>query len=122
LNYLKSFANARKDSYMAEDKKADMPSCCARYKQTPRGHALDADLQKRLNRVIGQLQGVKTMIDDNRYCGDVLMQLAASEKALQSISRIVLKNHVETCVVEKIQDGDVQVVDELFDLIKRFSN
>ena len=94
---------------------------CCRYKATPRTDDLQADLQKRLNRVIGQLNGVKAMIDDNRYCGDVLTQLAASESALKSVSNIILKNHLETCVVEKIQQGDTEVIDEVMQLMRKFS-
>ena len=97
--------------------------CCqeARYKQTGRGEDLQADLQKRLNRAIGQLNGVKRMIDENRYCGDILTQLAAAESAVHRTSEIILKNHLETCVVEKVQEGDVEVIDEVMDLIRKFS-
>lgn len=57
---------------------ADQASDCpCRHKSTPRSMELQADMQKRLNRAIGQLTGVKAMIEDNRYCGDVLTQLAA---------------------------------------------
>ena len=82
---------------------------------------LQADLQKRLNRVIGQLGGVKAMLDDNRYCGDVLVQLAAAESAVRSISSKLLQNHLETCVVEQIQRGNVEVVDEVMQLMRKFS-
>ena len=61
---------------------AEAGGCCRR-KETPRSEELQVDLQKRLNRVIGQLGGIKTMIDDNRYCGDVLTQLAAAESAMR---------------------------------------
>lgn len=94
--------------------------CGCRYKSTERSADLKRDLDKRLNRVIGQLNGVKNMLDDNRYCGDVLIQLAAAESAVRRISDIILKNHLETCVVEKIQAGDLEAVDEVMDLIKRF--
>ena len=86
-----------------------------------RDDALQADLQKRLNRVIGQLNGVKGMIDDNRYCGDVLIQLAAAEAAVRRISEMVLHNHLETCVVEQIQEGNTEVIDEVMRLMKRFA-
>ena len=79
------------------------------------------DLQKRLNRVIGQLNGVKSMIDDNRYCGDVLTQLAAAESAVHSVSAIMLRNHLETCVVEQIERGNTEVIDEVMQLLKKFS-
>ena len=85
------------------------------------GGELQADLQKRLNRVIGQLGGVKAMLDDNRYCGDVLVQLAAAESAVRSISSKLLQNHLETCVVEQIQRGNVEVVDEVMQLMRKFS-
>lgn len=103
-------------------KPADTQPCaCARHKATPRTDDMQADLQKRLNRVIGQLNGVKSMIDDNRYCGDVLTQLAAAESALKSVSGIILKNHLETCVVEQIEQGHTEVIDEVLQLMRKFS-
>lgn len=95
--------------------------CRCHHKETPRDEALQTDLQKRLNRAIGQLNGVKAMLDDNRYCGDVLVQLSAAESAVRSVAAIVLQNHLETCVVEQIQRGNVEVVDEAMQLIKKFS-
>lgn len=94
--------------------------CCCKHKETPRSQELQADLQKRLNRAIGQLGGVKAMLDDNRYCGDVLTQLAAAQSAVRKVSELVLKNHMETCVVEQIQRGNLEVVDEALELIARF--
>lgn len=94
--------------------------CCCKHKETPRSQELQADLQKRLNRAIGQLGGVKAMLDDNRYCGDVLTQLAAVQSAVAKVSQLVLKNHMETCVVEQIQKGNLEVVDEALELIARF--
>ena len=80
-----------------------------------------ADLQRRLNRAIGQLNGVKGMLDDNRYCGDVLTQLAAAESAIRSVSGMLLQDHLETCVVEQIRRGNDEVVEEVVQLVKRFS-
>lgn len=97
------------------------PACCCRHKETPRSIELQADLRRRLNRVIGQLGGVKAMIDDNRYCAEVLTQLAAAESAVRSISAVVLRNHLETCVVEQIERGNVEVIDEVMNLLKKFS-
>jgi DNA-binding FrmR family transcriptional regulator len=97
--------------------------CCAhkRYKHTERETDIQKDLQKRLNRTIGQLNGIKVMIDDNRYCGDVLTQLAASENAIKAISGIVLRDHLETCVVEQIKVGNIEVFDEVMQLMRKFS-
>lgn len=92
-----------------------------RYKQTGRSRELQDDLQKRLNRAIGQLNGVKRMLDENRYCGDILVQLAAAESAVHRTSEIILKNHLETCVVEKVQKGETEAIDEVMDLIRKFS-
>ena len=96
-------------------------NCCCHHKATPRSEELQCNLQKRLNRAIGQLNGVKAMIDDNRYCGDVLTQLAAAESAVHSISAILLQNHLETCVVEQIEAGNIAIIDEAMQLIKKFA-
>ena len=99
----------------------EMKQCCAcRHKETERADDLQHDLTKRLNRAIGQLNGVKDMIADNRYCGDVLVQLAAAESAVHRIAEIVLQDHMETCVVEQVRAGNVEVVDEVMRLIKKF--
>ncbi|NHM13795.1 metal-sensing transcriptional repressor [Xiamenia xianingshaonis] len=96
-------------------------ACCGKQKDTPRSDELQADLTRRINRAIGQLGGVKAMIEDNRYCGDVLTQLAAVESAVHAISGIVLTNHFHTCVVEQIQAGNEEIVDEALALVKKFS-
>ena len=99
----------------------EMKQCCVcRHKETERTDDLQHDLTKRLNRAIGQLNGVKDMIADNRYCGDVLVQLAAAESAVHRIAEIVLQDHMETCVVEQVRAGNVEVVDEAMRLIKKF--
>ena len=97
-------------------------TCECRHKDTPRDDAFQDNIQKRLNRAIGQLGGVKAMIDDNRYCGDVLLQLAAAEKAVHCVSELILENHLHTCVVEKVRSGDEAVIDEAMDLIRKFGS
>lgn len=100
---------------------AECSKCACHRKETPRSMEFQTDLKKRLNRAIGQLNGVKEMIDDNRYCGDVLMQLAAAESAIHTVSALMLQDHLETCVVEQIQRGNTEIVDEAMQLIKRFA-
>ena len=95
--------------------------CACHHKNTPRSKEVQGDIRRRLNRAIGQLNGVKDMIDDNRYCGDVLTQLSAAESAVRRVSEIVLREHMRTCVVEEIQAGNTVVVEEVVDLMKRFS-
>lgn len=93
---------------------------CCRYKDAERGREFQDELQKRLNRAIGQLNGVKNMIDDNRYCGDVLIQLSAAESAIHTVAEMLLQDHLETCVTDRVRQGDDQVIDEAMQLIKRF--
>ena len=101
---------------------ADQASDCpCRHKSTPRSMELQADMQKRLNPAIGQLTGVKAMIEDNRYCGDVLTQLAAAESAVRRVSEMVLAEHMRTCVVEEVRAGNDEVIDEVMALMRRFS-
>lgn len=90
------------------------------HKHTPRSDELKKSVTCRLNRAIGQLNGVKAMIEDERYCGDVLTQLAAAESAVRAVSRMVMQDHLKTCVVERIQQGDTEVVDEVMDLLRKF--
>lgn len=90
------------------------------HKHTPRSDELKKSVTCRLNRAIGQLNGVKAMIEDDRYCGDVLTQLAAAESAVRAVSRMVMQDHLKTCVVERVQQGDTEVVDEVMDLLRKF--
>ena len=103
------------------DQAAPASDCPCRHKSTPRSRELQADMQKRLNRAIGQLTGVKAMIEDNRYCGDVLTQLAAAESAVRRVSEMVLAEHMRTCVVEEVRAGNDEVIDEALALMRRFS-
>ena len=76
-------------------------------------------LKNRLNRMVGQLNGIGRMLDENRYCGDILIQIAAIEKALQAFGYIVLQEHMETCMAEDIQAGNAQTIEEVIELIKK---
>ena len=90
------------------------------YKKTPRSEEEIRGLQNRLNRIMGQLGGIKNMIDENRYCGDILTQLSAAESGLRSLSLIILQRHLETCVIEEIKNGNENVISEAVELIKNF--
>ena len=74
----------------------------------------------RLNKIIGQMNGIKKMIDEDRYCDDILIQLAATDKSIKSLATVILEKHMKTCLVKSIQEGDISVVDELVDLFKRY--
>lgn len=92
---------------------------CCRHKEKPREEGQVKSLKNRLRRIGGQLGGIEKMLDDNRYCGDILTQLAAVERALQSFGYEVLKNHMETCVVDEVRKGNTEVVGETVDLIRK---
>ena len=69
--------------------------------------------------MIGQLNGIKNMIDEKSYCKDILIQIAAVENALQSVGYIIFKEHMQTCVTEEIQKGNTDIVEETVELVKR---
>jgi DNA-binding FrmR family transcriptional regulator len=72
-----------------------------------------SNLTTRLNRIEGQIRGVKNMIDKDTYCDDVLNQIAAIQSALNSVGKLLLEGHLKSCVIERIQAGEDEVIDEL---------
>ncbi|SHK93115.1 metal-sensing transcriptional repressor [Hespellia stercorisuis] len=67
----------------------------------------------RLNRIEGQVRGIKAMVEDERYCVDILTQVSAVQSALNAFNRELLSNHIKTCVVDDIKAGSEEAVDEL---------
>ena len=61
------------------------------------------------------------MIEEDRYCDDVLIQLAAVDKAVKGLAALVLEKHMHSCIIESVQKGDTAVVDEIVELFRRFS-
>ena len=96
-----------------------MEGNCCHQKHTPRDAASLRQLRNRLNRMAGQLNGIGRMLDENRYCGDILIQIAAVEKALQNFGYMVLKDHMQSCVVEQLQEGNLGIIDEAVELMKK---
>ena len=94
-------------------------SACERHKKAPRSEEQIRQLKNRLARMVGQLNGISRMLDENRYCGDILMQIAAVESALQNFGYIVLQDHLESCVTEEIRGGNQEIMSETIELIKR---
>lgn len=95
------------------------PMCAVRYKDKPREAVQVRLLQNRLNRIIGQLNGIKKMIDDGRYCGDILTQVSAAESALQNFGYVVLESHLESCVADEIKAGHTEIIAETVELIRK---
>ncbi len=71
------------------------------------------DLLLRLNKIEGQVRGVKKMVEEDRYCLDILTQVSAISSALNAFNKKLLSEHIKSCVVHDIQNGHEEVVDEL---------
>ena len=91
--------------------------CCARTKH--RTETERKALCTRLNRIEGQIRGIKNMVEEDRYCVDILNQVSAVQAALASFNKELLANHIHSCVVEDIREGNVEVIDELCETIKK---
>ena len=76
----------------------------------------------RLNRISGQVEGIKKMIEEDRYCDDVLTQLLAVDKAVKSLSSVILEKHMYSCIKKEVSEGNLEVVDEVMQLFRRYSS
>ncbi len=74
----------------------------------------------RLSRAIGHLESVKRMVEDDRDCSEVLLQLAAVRSAINNTGKVVLKEHISHCIVHAIEKGDMQAIKDLDDAIEKF--
>ena len=77
-------------------------------------------VSNRLARAIGHLQKVKTMVENDEDCSDVLIQLAAVKSAINNTGKVILKNHLEHCIVHALEDGNNEIIDELNGAIDKF--
>ena len=97
-----------------------MASCCSDRK-TVRSEENKHALTLRINRLIGQMSGIKRMIEEDRYCEDVLVQLSAVYKAVKGLAAVILEQHMHSCMVEDVQKGEFSSIEEIVDLFRRFS-
>ena len=77
------------------------------------------NLTTRLNRIEGQIRGIKGMIEKDMYCDDVITQISATQSALNSVAKILLEGHLKGCVVDRLSEGDDVVLDELLVTIQK---
>ncbi|HZK57214.1 MAG TPA: metal-sensitive transcriptional regulator [Clostridia bacterium] len=75
----------------------------------------------RLSRIEGQIRGIKNMIEEETYCDDIINQIEASRAALHSVQIILLESHIKNCVVDQIQHGDTDVIEEILKTIRRLT-
>ncbi|MBO8163978.1 MAG: metal-sensing transcriptional repressor [Brevibacillus sp.] len=94
---------------------------CAHTQERKSHHSdkVKAQLSARLNRIEGQIRGIKGMIEKDVYCDDVLNQIAAVQSALNGVGKMLLEAHMKSCVVERIQEGDQEVIDELLKTVAK---
>ena len=94
-------------------------NCCN--KKTKRSPDEKKLIINRLNRISGQINGITKMIENDAYCNDVLVQLSAVKSSVKSLSTLILENHLYTCVSRDLENGDLDTIDELISLFKRFN-
>ncbi len=87
--------------------------CCCSHKTKDRSEKEYKDLMNRLSRIEGQVRGVKGMIEKDAYCTDILVQVSAIRAALNSFNKVLLENHIKTCVARDIREGKDETIEEL---------
>ena len=86
-------------------------NCCHKTKERPEKEY--KNLIHRLNRIEGQIRGIRGMVEKDIYCTDILVQVSAVNAALNSFNKVLLENHIKTCVIKDIREGKEETVDEL---------
>lgn len=81
---------------------------------------VDKSLDNRLATIEGHIRGVRQMVADGKDCSDVLLQLSAIESAVQKLSKVILKNHIEHCVKDSVTHGDLTALDRLNDVLDKY--
>lgn len=107
---------------MDRDKHVSCPACGTAGSKGRRSHHDDKtirELVNRINRIEGQLRGIKGMIERHVYCDDILNQIASANSALHGVAKLLLEKHMKSCVKEQLQEGDEQVIDEVLKTIFR---
>ena len=92
------------------------PSCCRHKDRTPEEYRA---LANRLSRIEGQVRGIRKMVETDCYCTDILVQVSAVNAALNSFNKVLLANHIRTCVAEDIREGKDETIDELVTVLQK---
>lgn len=95
-----------------ENRDREEKICCC-HKKKERSDAEYRDLIHRLNRIEGQIRGIRSMVEKDAYCTDILTQVSAANAALNSFNKVLLGNHIRTCVTRDIREGKDDTVEEL---------
>ena len=96
----------------------EQKKCCCE-KKTERPEEERRKLINRLNRIEGQIRGIKALVESDAYCTDILMQSAAVGAAINAFNRELVSEHIKGCVVRDIKNDEYEIVDELLDILKK---
>lgn len=75
---------------------------------------------RRLGSIEGQVRGLQGMVEEGRYCVEILMQLAAVQEGLRGVGKLILRNYLENCATHAIREGDTEIYDELMDVVYQY--
>ena len=98
------------------DANGAQPACCRHKKRTEKEYK---DLANRLSRIEGQIRGIKRMLDEDAYCIDILNQVSAANCALNSFTKVLLSEHIRSCVAEDVREGHDEKLDELVNTLQK---
>ncbi len=115
IDGLQADDTSEKMQEVSEVQGAPCPACSARRKE--RSEKEYKYLMNRLNRVEGQIRGIKRMLEKDAYCTDIITQVMAANAALDSFNRVLLAEHIRTCVTDDIKEDKTESVEELISLI-----
>ena len=93
--------------------------CCCSHKTKERTEKEYKDLLNRLSRIEGQVRGIRKMVETDCYCTDILVHVSAVNAALNSFNKVLLANHIRTCVAEDIREGKDETIDELVTVLQK---
>ncbi|WP_141432287.1 metal-sensitive transcriptional regulator [Bacillus sp. 03113] len=95
--------------------------CCSTTSDRKSHHSekVKKNLVTRLNRIEGQIRGIKGLIEKDTYCDDVITQISATQSALNSVAKILMEGHLKTCVLDRIHEGDMEVLDEFLITVQK---
>ena len=96
-----------------------MEHCPHCERKTHRDEAERKSLINRLNRIEGQVRGIKKMIEENVYCPEIITQVSAAQNALNSLNKELISSHIHSCVYEDVREGNEASLDELSDLLAK---
>lgn len=108
-----------KKEMMQATKEIEETECCCCHKTKERSEEEYKSLIHRLNRLEGQIRGIRGMVEKDAYCTDILVQVAAASAALNGFTKELLANHIRTCVAQDIKEGKEETIDELVNTLQK---